>query len=143
MDKVTKWAAKSNIPITNFYMTIYWSIFTKMNLITPKDDETFTLSLPIRDTDTIPGIAVEQIGAWIRIVLADPEEWRGKDIQAAAERISVEMAKALTELSGKVVKTLGTDEESFNDPALKAKLGEDIWLNWKLFHDGCSLFSFR
>lgn len=91
----------------------------------------------------IVGNAPEQTGAWIKAVLEHPEEWKGKELHGAAERISIaDMAKVFSEISGKEVKSLGMSDEEFYSPELKEKIGEGKWGNWKLFMDGW-VFSLR
>ncbi|RSH93905.1 hypothetical protein EHS25_006557 [Saitozyma podzolica] len=133
---VSKWAVAHNLPVTNLYMTFYFSNITRAGLVTPKDDGSgsFVLGIPAPDGTVVPGVAPEQTGLWVEKILSSPGEYKGKDVHACSDVLSIaDMAKTLSALSGKDVQPLHLPLEVFNSDGLKAKLGEELWDQWDLF----------
>jgi hypothetical protein len=76
---VSKWAVAHNLPVTNLYMTFYFSNITRAGLVTPKDDGSgsFVLGIPAPDGTVVPGVAPEQTGVWVEKILSSPGEYKG------------------------------------------------------------------
>lgn len=131
---VTKWMQQQGIPGTQLYLTYYFNGITKYHLLNKQDDGSFLLQQAGTDDTLVPGLAVDQVGAWVETALGQPDKWKGKDMYACTEVLSVgEMAKILSRLSGKDVKTLGLTKEAFQSEGFKKQLGQELWDNWRLF----------
>lgn len=76
---VSKWTVAHNLPVTNLYMTFYFSNITRAGLVTPKDDgsASFVLGIPAPDGTVVPGVAPEQTGLWVEKILENPGEYKG------------------------------------------------------------------
>jgi hypothetical protein len=75
---VSDWVRKNKLPVTNLYMTFYFSGISRNNLCTADGDGTYTLGLPAPDQTVVPGVPVEQTGEWVAAALEEPEKWTGQ-----------------------------------------------------------------
>jgi len=132
---VTKWAKQQGIPITNVYGAFYFENLVRFHMIQKNDDGTFTFGLPAPDSSVVPGFPASQSGLWVKVAVNDPVKWKGKDMYLVTDMLTLpEMAAALSEASGKTVKTLQFDKNYFESDAFKKQLGEDFWVQWNLFY---------
>jgi hypothetical protein len=63
--------------VTNLYTTFYYSGITTFSQLKANDDGSFTLGMPGPDHTVVPGIAIEQLGEWVAVALANPDKYIG------------------------------------------------------------------
>jgi hypothetical protein len=127
--------------VTNLYTSAYLSNLLKLGLLKKDDDGTYTLAMAAPDDCVLTSFAVEQTGGWVAGILRDPKKYIGSRVDACSEVITVgEIAKVLSDMSGKTVKTLGIPGgESFLEGRDVKKMGlEDFYLNFLAFYKGCA-----
>ena len=60
----------------------------------------------------------------------------GKEMEACGEIIRCDdLAKVLSEVSGKKVESLHMTEDEFYSEGLKKKITEELWINYRMFHE--------
>ena len=74
---VTKWMQEQGIPGTQLYLTYYFNGITKYHLLNKQDDGSFLLQQAGTDETLVPGLPVDQVGAWVEVALAHPDKWKG------------------------------------------------------------------
>lgn len=80
----------------------------------PEGDGSYVLSNCMRGHTRVPFIDIEDTGAWVGAVLAEPERFAGKQFAAASEIWSMdEVAQIVSRVTGKVVRYQNVPDDVF------------------------------
>ncbi|OCF77475.1 hypothetical protein I204_01463 [Kwoniella mangroviensis CBS 8886] len=95
------------------------------------------LDVPAPDDLRIPGYPAEQTGLWVKEAFDNRDKWLGKNIYASTSSPTpLEMAQSLSLKFNVKVTTAKVTLEQFHTDEHKQKIGEELWLAYKVILNG-------
>ncbi|KAF8587045.1 NmrA-domain-containing protein [Ramaria rubella] len=105
---------ESGVPRTSIYTAFYFENFTGLAALRKRDDGSYDFPLPLITDAPFAIYSVADTGAYALAAFLHPETWLNQDIRITSEYLSTrEIAKALSDVSGKTVHVLEIDEKAF------------------------------
>ncbi|CAD6565062.1 MAG: hypothetical protein TREMPRED_000788, partial [Tremellales sp. Tagirdzhanova-0007] len=132
--EVVKYIKTTSLPTTYLYTcTPFSDVF---EYLSRSSNDDYLLTLPITDDTAIPAFPVEQTGEWVRVAMARPDRWVGKDMHACTEYPTpTQVAGTLSEILKKHVDTTHLSREQFYSQAHQSKVGLE-WSHYRSYLEG-------
>ncbi|EIW70046.1 hypothetical protein M231_06520 [Tremella mesenterica] len=134
---VNEWIREHNIPVTQLYTSSFNSNMYRFDYLKSDGQGGLLLNIQTLDDARVPTVSSEQMGAWVKTAVENPEEWKGKNMYACTDYLTVkEMAHILSEYMGKKVDTPHLTPEALESDVTVSIVGFEIWCQNKVWASG-------
>ncbi|WWD03819.1 hypothetical protein V865_001875 [Kwoniella europaea PYCC6329] len=136
---VSRYLKEKGIPHTLLFTFNYFSNLVKFGQLKPPAEggDEWLLDVPAPDDLKIPSYPAEQTGLWVKEALDNRDKWLGKNIYAnTSSPTPLDMAQSLSRKFNAKVTTANVTLEQFHTEEHKQKIGEELWLAYKVIMNG-------